>query len=373
MMNSESFVTLRGLIYSKALLLKMQLGMQGVNSFITNALPGETFVELQLAESDAALARQLLLDMQFVAGEGKEAIVKQLRRVRRLLVPVDFSARSIKAAHYALELARSLKAEVRLLHVWFSSAGDSFIFNEMYAFQTDLGPVMREMEQKAMDQLNTLTELLEGRIRAERMKGVKVSADLVRGSAVEAILSIAGDYQPGLIVMGTRGKNHDSFRLLGSTTSQLIERSLVPVLAVPEAYDITKFIAPHKALYITHFGKEDLLAMHRLLSFVKPFKTKIFCLHIQSDTDPSLDRIRMKQMKESFLSSHMPSGFECGLIETPDPVEGLEAFVEEKQIDVIALLHRKRNLLENLFAPSLTKRLLYQTHLPLLVFREGNG
>ncbi len=369
-LSHDSMITIRDLSYSRALLLKSQLEAMGVICYLSNHQTGLATADLHLEASMALQATQLLESSKTQGFRGKEAAVTRLRGVRRILVPVDFSERSVKAAHYALELARRLKAEIKLLHVWFSGAGESFIFNEMFAFQTDLEPVMREMEQQAMDKLTELADILNGRIRAERMRGVKLGLDLVRGNAVDSILEIASDYQPGLIVMGTRGKNRDALSLMGSTTSRLIAKSSFPILAVPEGYDISKFFAPHKVAYITHFDENDFLAMHRLITFVKPFKAQIFCLHLLSKPDAEVDRLRMKQLRDYFNTNCAATTIECGLIETAEPVGGVEAFVQEKQVDVIAILFRRRNLLEQLFEPSLTRKLLYQTHLPLLVFSE---
>jgi len=80
----------------------------------------------------------------------------------------------------------------------------------------------------------------------------------------------------------------------------------------------------------------------------------------------------MQQFREEMLSSRTTANIECGLIQAENPVEAIEAFVDEKKVDVIAIVMRKRSLLKQLFEPSLTRRLLYQTHLPLLVFRESN-
>jgi nucleotide-binding universal stress UspA family protein len=350
----------------------MQLEMRGVNCFITNIQAGDTTVNIHLEGAYSETAVKLLEDIKRGSGSENEMMVKKLHSVRRILVPVDFSERSIKAANYALELARTLKAEIKLLHVWFNSSGETFIFNEMFAFQTNLEPVMREMEKDALRQLNDLSETLLQRVRAERMRGVSVKVDLVRGSTIESILEIAREYQPGLIVMGTRGKNKDSLQFLGSTASKLLSKSKVPVMVIPEGYDINHFYVPHHLAYITHFDEDDFFALHRLLTFIRPFKPKVYCLHIQSDTDPLFDRLRMKQLRNYFQTSYASIEIECGLIETADPIDAVEMFVKEKKIDVIALMMRRRNLLEKLFEPSLTKQLLFQSNIPLLVFRETN-
>lgn len=367
---TDKLYSIRNLSYGRALLLKMRLEMEGIPSFLSNVNHPDSGVDLQFIEADAELAFRIADDMRSVAGEEKELMVRNLRSVRRILVPVDFSETSIRAAHYALELARTLKADIRLMNAWFNTANEGFMFNEMFAFQVNLETIMKEQEKNAGDKLAELATELKQRIRNERIKGVEVDYDLVRGAAVEAVLGIVEDYKPGLIVMGTKGKNREGIGLIGSTTARLIEKSPVPVLAVPSGYDSGSFFSPTSIAYITSFDETDLHALNRLIAFVRPFRVKIYCLHIHPGGDYILDTVRMKKMREYFTESHADLDIECGLIESDDVLEGLESFVQDKKVDVLALVSRKRNLLTQLLKPSLTRKLLFQTEIPLLVFRE---
>ncbi|MBK9291777.1 MAG: universal stress protein [Bacteroidetes bacterium] len=366
----EQFVVIRNLSYSRALLLKMRLEMEGVQSYITHIYQPEVGVDLNIPEADAQLAYELLDELREATGIQKEAIVRKMRGLRRILVPVDFSELSVKAAHYALDLARTLKAEVMLLNAWFNAANQGFVFNEMYAYQLNVEELLREQEQQAQAQIEDLATELRKRIRDEKMRGVKVDYDLVRGGPIESILDYIAEYQPGTVVMGTHGTRREGLALLGSTTARLIEKCPVPVLAVPWGYDTSNFSAPRNVAYLTRFDENDLQAIHRLVAFARPFKVKIYCVHLHPDDSLALDSLRMKKLRDYFAEAITDVEIECGLIESADALEGLKQFVMEKQIDVLALISRKRNLIEQLLRPSLTRKLLFSADVPLLVFRE---
>lgn len=366
----ENFVVIRNLSYSRALLLKMRLEMEGVQCYITHIHQPEIGVDLNIPEADASKAYQLLDELMHAAGSEKEAVVKKMLGLRRILVPVDFSELSIKAAHYALELARTLKAEVMLLNVWFNSANQGFVFNEMFAFQLNVEELLREQEQEAQAQIEDLATELRKRVRDEKMRGVKVDYDLVRGGPVESILAYVQDYQPGTLVMGTHGKRREGLALLGSTTARVIEKCPVPVLAVPWGYDTANFSRPRHVAYLTRFDENDMQAIHRLVAFVRPFHVKVYCVHLHPEDSLKLDSLRMKKLRDHFAEAITDVEIECGLIETEDAVEGLLDFVREKQIDVLALISRKRNIIEQLLKPSLTRKLLVGSDIPLLIFRE---
>lgn len=363
-------MVIRNLSYSRALLLKMRLEMEGVQCYITHIHQPEIGVDLNIPEADASKAYQLLDELMHAAGSEKEAVVKKMLGLRRILVPVDFSELSIKAAHYALELARTLKAEVMLLNVWFNSANQGFVFNEMFAFQLNVEELLREQEQEAQAQIEDLATELRKRVRDEKMRGVKVDYDLVRGGPVESILAYVQDYQPGTLVMGTHGKRREGLALLGSTTARVIEKCPVPVLAVPWGYDTANFSRPRHVAYLTRFDENDMQAIHRLVAFVRPFHVKVYCVHLHPEDSLKLDSLRMKKLRDHFAEAITDVEIECGLIETEDAVEGLLDFVREKQIDVLALISRKRNIIEQLLKPSLTRKLLVGSDIPLLIFRE---
>lgn len=369
-LENDRFVVIRDLSYSRALLLKMRLEMDGIQSFITHIHQPEVGVDLNIPESNAARAYELLDELLHATGSEKESIVHKMRGLRRILVPVDFSELSYKAAHYALELARTLKAEVMLLNAWFNSANQGFVFNEMFAFQVNVDALLREQEQEAQARIEDMATELRKRVRDEKMRGVKVEYDLVRGGSVESILAYVEDYKPGTLVMGTHGKYREAWALLGSTTAKVIEKCPVPVLAVPWGYDTTNFTAPRNVAYLTRFDEKDMLAIHRLIAFVRPFRVKVYCVHLHAEDSLQLDSLRMKKMKDYFAQAITDVEIECGLIESNDAVKGLLDFVNEKHIDVLALISRKRNLIEQLLRPSLTRKLLFGSDIPLLVFRE---
>jgi hypothetical protein len=60
---------------------------------------------------------------------------------------------------------------------------------------------------------------------------------------------------------------------------------------------------------------------------------------------------------------------EYGLLETVDIQQGLEDFISERKIDVLALTRHNHNYITRIFKPSLTKKFLFQSHIPLFIFQ----
>ncbi len=368
-METSNIITITRQTYSRALLLKVQLETQGIGCFLTNIDDSTQDVEIRIKEDDADAAIEIIEANLNVFGVDKEIMIKTLRSVRRILVPVDFSSLSTNAANYALKLAQTLKADIRLLHVWYSNANEPFAFNEMYSYHPDFEILALEQQTDANQRIEKICNDLKYRIKTEKIRGVNIDYDLIRGDTLEGIMSVIDDYLPGLIVMGTHGKKRPSTSFIGSTTAKLIEKSRVPMLTIPLGIDIDHFILPKNILYATNFDESDYSSLHKLIAFTRPFKVKIYCVHVHLAESLKLDEGRMMKLRNHLKEEYNEFDFECRLIESEDFVTGIQDFIHEKQIDVISMTAHKRNLISKLFQPSLTKKVLFQSEIPMLVFR----
>jgi nucleotide-binding universal stress UspA family protein len=139
--------------------------------------------------------------------------------IRRILVPVDFSAASLQAAAYAFALARQLGAEVRCTTVVDVSDLRVAMQAGLHDFDTS-SALQRQVRKWIGGEFDRLTA----------DAGVEVQRDVRRGIPELEILEAIGRYKPDLIVMGSTGIAR---RLpLGSRTRAVMRGTLVPVLTV---------------------------------------------------------------------------------------------------------------------------------------------
>ncbi|MBE7544293.1 MAG: universal stress protein [Bryobacteraceae bacterium] len=118
----------------------------------------------------------------------------------KLLLPVDFSARSLKAAEYARYLAQHSRCEVVLLHVHEPA---------------------RHPEQTPPE---AGLPALKGILCDASVRAVELSGD-----PAACILDYAAHYQPDLILMPTHGYGVLRRFLLGSVTAKILHDSEFPV------------------------------------------------------------------------------------------------------------------------------------------------
>lgn len=145
-----------------------------------------------------------------------------MKRIRSILVPVDFSAPSEAARQHALELAARFRSRVHLLHVLPSPFAYDPWGTEALAMR--VAELMAESEVAARKQLTTLVP------RGAQARRVVVAT--AAGAAVEQILAYIKKKKIDLVVMGTHGRGAASHLLLGSVAERVVRESPVPVLTV---------------------------------------------------------------------------------------------------------------------------------------------
>ncbi len=286
---------------------------------------------------------------------------------RRILVPYDFTPHAENAALYALQIAAKMKADVQLLNIYFDPGVVPFSQLESLGFTISFDDIGLKAEQETAEKLKAFSEKLKTNLRQHRIRGVNVFYDLVKGNTVSAILAYIKIYKPGLVVMGTRGSELEGFRSFSSITSKIIKKANIPVLAVPKDFPAGNFTSPKKVLYATDLDSSDFWALSKLASFVKPFDSDIFCVHVSEEIEKE-EEVYMHKVK-TFITDTLGIGkLECGLLECLDPQLGLEDFIKEKNIDLVAMTTRHQSLIHRFYTPSITKKILFQTTIPLLVF-----
>ena len=142
-------------------------------------------------------------------------------RLKRILVPIDFSAQSIKALRYAVPFAEKLDAIICLVSVV-----------ETGSFLNDLKhvPIIFSEETRAEDAKARLVILAQKEIG----KLIPVIPQVRAGKPYEEIVAAAKRLEADLIIISTHGHTGLKHALLGSTAELVVRHAPCPVLVVRE-------------------------------------------------------------------------------------------------------------------------------------------
>ncbi len=143
-----------------------------------------------------------------------------MRRIDKILVPVDFSEHSASALEAAIYLAKALGAGIRLLHCYqiqpLSISPYGIVLPENFDSE------IREAAEQRVD---------EWREKVVR-EGIEVEVSLSSRFPSLEISEMASEVGADLIVMGTRGLSGIKHVLLGSVAERTLRLAPCPVLTV---------------------------------------------------------------------------------------------------------------------------------------------
>jgi nucleotide-binding universal stress UspA family protein len=276
--------------------------------------------------------------------------------MKKILVPTDFSACAENAVHFAVESAKIFPATITLLHA-FELNGDVY---------TDYLGVNKEYNQSQLHEAtDKLTQL---KLSLEKKDALTIEKLVFTGGVKESILQTCGEKNINLIIMGTTGANGLLQKWWGSKTSDIIGKSLVPVLAIPVSYQWKR---PAKILLATnHFETEPAIldtifdladcygAKVQVVVFTNEAHDTALMFLEQDRKIPAYEQMLKDQYKDKMIGVDHLFGTDFELV--------IQNYINHSQIDMLAMIPYKRSFADKIFHPSITKRMSYHTKIPLL-------
>ena len=143
---------------------------------------------------------------------------------RSVLCPVDFSECSRHALRSAVAVALRGTAALRVMYV-----NDPLLVAAASAALHD-----RRLVKRSARELKTFINVT---VPAKTRARLHITSGASVGDPADQILREAGDRAADLIVLGTHGLTGVDRLLIGSTTLNVLQRTKVPVLAVPDGHE----------------------------------------------------------------------------------------------------------------------------------------
>lgn len=141
-------------------------------------------------------------------------------QIKEILVPVDGSENSIRAVHFAVNLARDTDADLRLFYVFPASSME--IIGMAGLSRDDIDQAAQAAAQRVFDKVH-------GDIGDT---GVNISDETSMGDPAEEIIRYTEDDTGVLVVLGRRGLSRMQSLLLGSVSDKVIRHAKSPVMII---------------------------------------------------------------------------------------------------------------------------------------------
>jgi nucleotide-binding universal stress UspA family protein len=282
--------------------------------------------------------------------------------MRHILVPVDFSATSLKALRFSLHQFQPADAEISIMHhsSILELAPDS-AFTGLYV------PPPTDQLEYTRGELN---RFIDKALKGYESKWPKETIHqlVIPGiGSPDTIVETQKKQKADLIIMGSTGASGLKKWFIGSVAAKVIELSTVPVLVIPQYYKLKQV---NKIGYAS-----DLHSVHKDLEHLKPisevFHAGIEMFHVEPEF-PSNGAFKKFNAEREILDLkqrfNLPE-LSYKLIKTRtenDLFAGIAQFRRKSKPDILAVITHKRNWIGKIVNPSQTKSLAYQSKLPLL-------
>ncbi len=267
--------------------------------------------------------------------------------MKTFLVPVDFSDTSVNAAEYAVALCNEIPGANIILYNVYSRIS--------YAVLTD----------KDEDSRKSITDLELNDLRTGLLaKGdVEITFECEEGSFIENIQRYVLGNHVDMVIMGITGSSRIKQVFMGTNTLNVIRHVNTPVMIVPPD---AKFTGLKKVVFTSDFKDvARTTPFPALKNILDTFKPSLEILNVDSEHYIELTdefKIERESMEEK-VGSYNP---EFSFLRAYDFLEGINRFVEAKEIDAIITVPRRHGFLSQLFKTSHTKKLAYHSHVPTI-------
>ena len=285
-------------------------------------------------------------------------------KFKKILVPIDFSEFSDKAADFALLIAEKFSAEVMLLHT-------------VLLFEEDLDEedLLESYEQILQQKEDKRTKKIKSHREGGEKRGVTVDHVLMRGvSAPNSILDYLEGKDYDLVVMGTHGRTGLAKFFAGSVTEKVTRYAKTPVVTVHKDYHREKI---EKILVPIDFSEYSRIAISQAKTMAEEFGAALEFMHVvEQDAHPefysiSFDPILKANpaLKEHIITNLKKDEAKFVVREGKSHQEIMD-YAGANDIDLIVMPTCGNSDLEDILMGSTTERVVRLAPCPVLTVRK---
>jgi nucleotide-binding universal stress UspA family protein len=284
--------------------------------------------------------------------------------MKKFLIPTDFSLAAENAAHYALALAKKLKADIIVCNAFKVPSAAPTASQVAW-------PLMdyTALKQEVTNDLDSLVKLLSDSNSSvdDDEYCPKLAYESNVGDVCDVVASHVEKEKAELVIMGMAGAGGLTQFILGSNSKEMIEKATVPVLLVPFEAGFNKI---RKIAFATDLNTEDIVPLQYIVNMALPLNAEITIVHItnkevhpQSELQRKIDVFLNKIRSDISLS-----GLKYQYVWNIEIDEGLSWITEHEDLDLMAITHHHHSLLARILKGSHTQKLSRHIKIPLLVF-----
>ena len=277
--------------------------------------------------------------------------------MNKILVTTDFSSNSKAGLSFAIQLASQHKYELTFFHSYYIMKPTSWSDSKSAAYE-------KSEAEKIQNKLNLFVESVYKNLRivARNIKCVIKSSVFTDSN----IREYANENKFNFICISTRGAGMVQ-KIFGTNTSNLINHSAVPVIAIPHNYHPSKITSILYASDLINLEKE----LKKVVEFTKPLNAKVELLHFHYPAEITNNKKKMDIAVKNFSKHNIKLHLEdINLANTL--IKNIEVAIKKtKPSMIIMFTQQNRSFFDKIFLSGNSAEYSFNSKVPMLVFNKA--
>jgi nucleotide-binding universal stress UspA family protein len=257
-----------------------------------------------------------------------------------VLIPIDFSETSFNAARYAVKLLTDhTEVEIILYHTF----------------------------EKPEEEENRIEGLEKLKDELQQNRTVNVSVLAEQGDFLCELEKLARHREADLIVMGITGKSTLAQVFVGSNALKMAENKFCPVMIIPSNADYGEIKNVLLATDLKNVvSTTPSVPIKKVLA---TFSAKLHIVNVNSEHYIQLSEEHAAEQEKlrTMFAEFDPEFYFLRLYDVDDAIS---QFAQDKNIDLIITVNKEHSRVHKLFFTGHTKKLAYQSTIPVMVVHE---
>ena len=278
--------------------------------------------------------------------------------MKTILTPTDFSQNAWNALEYTIRLFRDVPCTFYVLHI--GDLKDSSVKGNSFAVSAE------KIDSSIKERLDQLFERIR---KLPTNKLHRFIAGQEYGNIVNIIRKQIDDKDIDLIVMGTKGASGLKETIIGSNTGDVITKVACNVLVVP---DRAATVPPKEVAFPTDY---NIFYSHSILEAISEVliisRANLHILNvIKSKGRLTKGQQKNKVYLKDYLEETFHNAHSFKSIIDKDIKLAIQNFVSNDKVDMVIMVAKNLNFLQQLFFDTTIEKLSFHTTVPMLILHE---
>jgi nucleotide-binding universal stress UspA family protein len=214
--------------------------------------------------------------------------------------------------------------------------------------------------------INTLLDRLVAEAQLALGPQAAVKSRSIAGMALDGAVASLELSDDSLAVMGTRGHGKSTDLLVGSNATRMVEHAPMPVIVVPKDAQETQV---KTVLFASGLLEKDVPHLLWLKPMLEALHARLELVHLASRKNMD-EQDAMEGYKEIVHDQFNYPDMHFHLMEESHVIDGINEAARSHKADLVVMHTLRRNWPATWFKPSLSKKMVFHTHVPLLVLHS---